>query len=311
MAPFGSLPSVSRFTLAQAFFCEALRFIQIRGGRYNQLQEFLQGCEMRGFRLSVFPLGWTLLASLLLCGCSSAPIDNTAGWSNDKLYNEAKDEIKSGAWDKAIGMFDKLEGRAAGTTLAQQAQLEKAFAQFKTGDKIQALSTLERFMKLHPASPAIDYALYLKGLINFNENLGLFSFITRQDLSERDQKAAKDSYEAFRELSSRFPDSKYASDARQRMTYIVNSLASYEVHVARYYLNRGAYVAAINRAQLAIADFQGVPVIEEALQILISCYDALGLVELRDDTRRVLEKSYPKTVPSQGLGEPKAWWKLW
>ncbi len=208
-------------------------------------------------------------------------------------------------------MFDKLEGRAAGTTLAQQAQLEKAFAQFKTGDKIQALATLERFLKLHPASPAIDYALYLKGLINFNENLGLFSFLTRQDLSERDQKAAKDSYEAFRELSSRFPDSKYAVDARQRMTYIVNSLASYEVHVARYYYNRGAYVAAINRAQLAISDFQGVPVVEEALNILISSYEALGMTELRDDTRRVLEKSYPKIAPTKGLADAKAWWRFW
>ena len=266
---------------------------------------------MRGFRLSVFPLGLAFMASFILCACSSTPIDNTAGWSSEKLFNEAKDEAKSGAWDKAIGMFDKLEGRAAGTTLAQQAQLEKAFAQFKTGDKIQALATLERFLKLHPASPAIDYALYLKGLINFNENLGLFSFLTRQDLSERDQKAAKDSYEAFRELSSRFPDSKYAVDARQRMVYIVNSLASYEVHVARYYYNRGAYVAAINRAQLAISDFQGVPVVEEALNILINSYEALGMTELRDDTRRVLEKSYPKIAPTKGLADAKAWWKFW
>jgi len=264
---------------------------------------------MRGFRLSVLPLGLAFFG-LLLSACSNTPIDNTIGWSNDKLFNEAKDEVKSGAWDKAIVMFDKLEGRAAGTTLAQQAQLEKAFAQYKTGDKIQALATLDRFLKLHPASPAIDYALYLKGLINFNENLGLFSFLTRQDLSERDQKAAKDSYEAFRELSARFPDSKYAADARQRMTYIVNSLASYEVHVARYYYNRGAYVAAVNRAQLAISDFQGVPAIEEALNILISSYDALGMTELRDDTRRVLEKSFPKGALSKSASETKAWWKF-
>lgn len=266
---------------------------------------------MRGFRLSVLPMGMAFLAVLMLSACSNTPIDNTVGWSNDKLYNEAKDEAKSGAWDKAIGMLDKLEGRAAGTTLAQQAQLDKAFAQFKTGDKIQALATLDRFLKLHPASPAIDYALYLKGLINFNENLGLFSFLTRQDLSERDQKAAKDSYESFRELNARFPDSKYASEARQRMTYIVNSLASYEVHVARYYYNRGAYVAAINRAQLAISDFQGVPAVEEALTILISAYDALGMTELRDDTRRVLEKSFPQTAPGKSLAETKAWWKVW
>ena len=114
-----------------------------------------------------------------------------------------------------------------------------------------ALATLDRFIKLHPASPALDYALYLKGIVNFNDNLGMFSFLTRQDLSERDQKAAKESFESFKELATRFPDSRYTPDARARMTYIVNSLAQYEVHVARYYYSRGAYVAAINRAQHA------------------------------------------------------------
>ena len=267
---------------------------------------------MRAFRLSVVPAGLTILVALVLTACASATKDNTATWSTDKLYNEAKDETKAGAWDKAIGLFDKLEGRAAGTTLSQQAQLEKAFAQYKTGDKIQAVATLDRFLKLHPASPAIDYALYLKGLVNFNDNLGLFSFITRQDLSERDQKAAKDSYEAFRELVARFPESKYTPDARQRMTYIVNSLASYEVHVARYYFSRGAYVAAINRAQVAISDFQGVPAVEEALDILIQSYDALGMIDLRNDSRRVLEKSFPQSVLlGKGRAEAKAWWKLW
>jgi outer membrane protein assembly factor BamD len=267
---------------------------------------------MRVFRLSVVPAGLTILVALVLTACASATKDNTATWSTDKLYNEAKDETKAGAWDKAIALFDKLEGRAAGTTLSQQAQLEKAFAQYKTGDKIQAVATLDRFLKLHPASPAIDYALYLKGLVNFNDNLGLFSFITRQDLSERDQKAAKDSYEAFRELVARFPESKYTSDARQRMTYIVNSLASYEVHVARYYFSRGAYVAAINRAQVAISDFQGVPAVEEALDILIQSYDALGMIDLRNDSRRVLEKSFPQSVLlGKDRAEAKAWWKLW
>ena len=117
-------------------------------------------------------------------------------------------------------------------TPAQQAELERAYAYYKQNDQAQALATLDRFIKLHPASPALDYALYLKGLVNFNDNLGLFSFISRQDLSERDQKAAKDSFESFSELTTRFPDSRYAQDARQRMTYIVNSLAQYEVHVA-------------------------------------------------------------------------------
>ena len=163
-----------------------------------------------------------LLLAGLLVGCSSTTEDKTAGWSPNRIHSEAKDEMNSGAYDKAIPLFEKLEGRAAGTPLAQQAQIDKAYAHYKAGEKAEAIATLDRFMKLHPTSPALDYALYLKGLVNFNDNLGLFSFISRQDLSERDQKAAKDSFESFGELVTRFPESRYANDARQRMTYIVN-----------------------------------------------------------------------------------------
>ena len=221
--------------------------------------------------------------------------------------------MNSGAYDKAVPLLEKLEGRAAGTPLAQQAQLDKAYAQYKGGEKAQAIATLDRFMKLHPASPALDYALYLKGLVNFNDNLGMFSWISRQDLSERDQKAAKDSFESFNELVTRFPESRYAQDSRQRMTYIVNSLAQYEVHVARYYYERGAYVAAISRAQSAIADYQQVPATEEALVILVRSYDALDMPQLRDDARRVLLASYPQTtLLNQGFrAKSDPWWKLW
>jgi len=168
-------------------------------------------------------------------------------------------------------------------------------------------------MKLHPASPAIDYALYLKGIVNFNDNLGIFASLSRQDLSERDQKAAKESFESFKELATRFPDSRYTPDARVRMTYIVNSLAEYEVHVARYYYSRGAYVAAINRAQAAVSDYRDVPALEEALFILMRSYDALGMTQLRDDTKRVMEKSYPASEylsrGSKSTQDP--WWKFW
>ncbi|WP_311220911.1 MULTISPECIES: outer membrane protein assembly factor BamD [unclassified Acidovorax] len=260
------------------------------------------------------PLLSVLLASGLLAGCSSTPEDKTAGWSTDKIYSEARDELNSGAYDKAVPLLEKLEGRAAGTPLAQQAQLDKAFAHYKAGEKAQAIATLDRFMKLHPASPAYDYALYLKGLVNFNDNLGLFAWLSRQDLSERDQKAAKDSFESFRDLATRFPDSRYAQDARQRMTYIVNSLAQYEVHVARYYFERGAYVAAISRAQIALADYKDVPALEEALYILIKSYDALGMTQLRDDAQRVMQASYPQSqLLTQNGVKAKAgpWWKVW
>ncbi len=265
---------------------------------------------MLNIRLSVLALSIVSFSMALLAGCAGTNTDPTAAWSPEKIYSEARDEVSAGAWDRAAMLFDKLEGRAAGTPLAQQAQIEKAYAQFRTGDKVQAIATLDRFLKLHPASPAIDYALYLKGLVNFNDNLGLFSFLTQQDLSERDQKAAKDSFESFKELTQRFPDSKYTPDSLQRMTYIVNSLASYEVHVARFYLSKGAHVAAINRAQVAITDYPGVPATKEALEIMVKAYDAMGMKELKADTQRVLDKNFP---PSTKVAPPKAtsWWKFW
>ena len=200
--------------------------------------------------------------------------------------------------------------------MAQQAQLEKAHAYYKADEQAQALAVLDRFMRLHPASPAMDYALYLKGLANFNDNLGLFGSLSQQDLSERDQNAAKTSFESFRELFTRFPDSKYAPDARVRMTYIVNSLAQYEVHVASYYFKRGAYLAAINRAQSAVVNYANSPALPEALSILERSYEALGMTQLRDDTRRVMQTSFPQGSPAaqsntQNTDKHKPWWKLW
>ena len=251
-----------------------------------------------------------LAACVLAAGCASTTEDKTAGWTTDRIYSEAREELTSGSYDKAVPLLEKLEGRAAGTPLAQQAQLDKAYAHYKGGEKAQAIAALDRFMKLHPASPALDYALYLKGLVNFNDELGMFGWLTRQDLSERDQKAAKDSFESFRDLSTRFPESRYANDSRQRMTYIVNSLAQYEVHVARYYFQRGAYVAAISRAQTALADYQNVPAQEEALYILVKSYDALGMTQLRDDTQRIIDATYPNGAAGlKGNGDP--WWKVW
>ena len=252
--------------------------------------------------------------ALLLTACSSTPVDKTANMSPNAIYADAKDELANQQWDKAIPLLDKLEARAAGTPLAQQAQLDKSYAYYKSGEPAQALATLERFLKLHPASPALDYALYLKAIINFNDDLGLFSSLSRQDLAERDQKAAKESFESFKELVSRFPDSKYSINARPRMTYIVNSLAQYEVYVARYYFKRGAYLAAANRAQIAVTDYPGVPAIEEALFILYKSYDALGMNELRDDTKRVLVTNFPQSeflVSGFKAAQSSPWWKVW
>ncbi len=244
-----------------------------------------------------------LVFAVLLGACSTLGDDKTAAMNPQKIYQEAKDEMLSGGWERAIPLLEKLEGRAAGTILAQQAQLDKAYAQYRSREVTQALATLDRFAKQHPASPAMDYALYLRGLVNFNDDVGLLNFISKQDLSERDQKASKESFDAFKDLVARFPDSNYAADARQRMVYIVNALARYEVHVARYYFTRGAYVAAIGRAQTALTEYSNVASSEDALYILVSSYDAMGLTQLRDDSLRVLKTNFPNsTVMARGLG---------
>ena len=250
---------------------------------------------------------------VLLAGCGSTPKEPESQWSAERLYAEAKDEASSGNYDRAAKLYERLEGRASGTALAQQAQIERAYVLYKSGEKAQALATLERFIKLHPTSAALDYALYLQGLVNFNDSMGLLGNLAQQDLSERDQQASRDSYQSFKRLVDQFPQSIYAEDARLRMNYIVNALAAYEVHVARYYYRRGAYVAAANRAQVVVADFQQSPSAKEALAIMVQSYERLGMDDLRDDANRVLLKNFPDTkIDADGLvAMQRPWWKFW
>ena len=273
----------------------------------------LPSLEVKGLRerFGAVMVACTVMAGL--AGCGSTPKDETAGWNLEKLYAEAKQEADNGAYERAAKLYERLEGRAAGTILAQQAQLERAFVLYKSAEKAQALAALERFIKLHPTSPALDYALYLQGLVNINDNLGIFGNLSGQNLSERDQQASRDSYQSFKQLSEQFPQSNYATDARARMVFIVNSLAAYEVHVARYYYRRGAYVAAANRAQQAVREYQQSPAVEEALGLIVQSYGKLGLSQLRDDAERVLRKNFPDSPfgSRETAEETRSWWRLW
>ena len=238
-----------------------------------------------------------LIGALVLGGCGLLPeqADETSGWNAQKLYSEAKLSMSEGGYDRAIQMFEKLEARYPYGRFAQQAQIEVAYAYYKQGEQALALAAADRFIKLHPNHPAVDYAYYLKGLVNFNEDLGWAGYISTQDPTERDPKAARASFDAFRELATRFPDSKYTPDAILRMKYLVNALASLELHVARYYMKRGAYLAAANRAQYAVKNYPDAPATEEALFIMVKAYDSLGLNDLRDDAERVMRTNYPNS----------------
>jgi outer membrane protein assembly factor BamD len=226
------------------------------------------------------------------------------------LYGEAKEDLSVGSYEPAIKKLERVESRAAGTLLGQQAMLDMAWAQFRSNEKAAAITTLDRYLKLHPSSNGVEYAMYLKGLVNFNEDLGLFGRLARQDISERDQQASKDALLAFRDLVQRYPQSRYADDARTRIDFITNNLAKHEVHVARYYLARGAFVAAVNRAQVAVTEYPYAPATEEALAILMTSYDRLGLQELSAGSRRVLEKNFPNST-ALAPAPLKPWWKLW
>ena len=266
--------------------------------------------------LDVKRLGaWLLLAAavVMTAACGSNPKDELAGRNAERLYKEAKEDMDSGNFERAIKALERVEGLGAGSLLAQQAQLDLAYLYWRTTERAQALSTIERFIKLNPSSPALDYAMYLRGVINFNDSLGLLGNLARQDLSERDQRASRDAFTSFKQLVDQFPDSKYAPDARLRMQYIVNSLASYEVHVARYYFQRGAYVAAVNRAQQTVSEFQRAPAAEEALFIIMQSYDRLQLAELRDSTERVLRASFPNSRYLGGSdgAASRPWWRFW
>ena len=254
------------------------------------------------------------LAVLGAAGCGLIPkeVDETAGWSAQKLYGEAKDAMANRVWDKAIKYLEKLEARYPYGRFAQQAQLDVAYSYWKQGERASAIAAADRFIKLYPNHANVDYAYYLKGLVNFNENTGLMSVLDNPDMAERDSKGTRESFDAFKDLVNRFPDSKYSEDARARMRYLVNSLAQYEVHVARYYMKRGAFVAAANRAQYAVQNYPQAPALEEAVFIMVKAYDALGMADLRDAADRVMRTNFPESKYLTGKGGRSApWWKLW
>jgi outer membrane protein assembly factor BamD len=265
-----------------------------------------------------------LLLTLTACGIFSSPEDKspaaTAAQAKE-LYDQAKEAMDSGMYEQAIKHFETLQSRFPYGRYAQQAQLEIAYAHYKQKEPESAIAAADRFIKQYPNNPHVDYAYYLKGLTNFNEDLGLLGGVVQRDLSERDPNAAREAFAAFKELVTRFPESRYAPDSRLRMQYLINALARYEIHVAGYYLRRGAHVAAANRAKDVIRDYPQTPSTLDALRIMVSAYDAMGMNDLRDDARRVLDKNIVRgnEAPAAGRAgssppapqDGKSWWQFW
>ncbi|MDD2685905.1 MAG: outer membrane protein assembly factor BamD [Gallionella sp.] len=236
--------------------------------------------------------------------------------SAEEIYGLAKGELNEGNYDSAVKLYESLQSRYPYGRFAQQALLEMAYAHYRQGEAESAVADADRFIKQYPNNPHVDYAYYVKGLANFNGEIGILKSIGGQDPTERDPKAAQDSFAAFKELVTRFPNSKYAEDSRVRMHYLVNSLAQYELHVARYYLRRGANIAAANRAQGILSQYPHSPATREALGIMVQAYDALGMTDLRDDAKRVLAQNPGSSAdalvaPEVAETTKKSWWQFW
>ncbi|MDP1680106.1 MAG: outer membrane protein assembly factor BamD [Candidatus Nitrotoga sp.] len=259
----------------------------------------------------------TLILLLMLTACSifSPKNEKSAADSAEGIYAQATEQMNNANYLGAIKLFETLQSKYPYGRYAQQAQMEIAYAYYKQNEPESALSAVERFIKQYPNSPNVDYAYYLKGLVNFDEDLGIFGEGFQPDVSERNPKAPREAFDAFKDLVTRFPNSKYAADSKLRMQYLINALARHETQVASYYLRRGAYVAAINRANGVLIEFPQAPATRDALQIMVQAYDAMGQKDLRDDSQRVLDKNIAKDGVKPAVKKSpenkNSWWQFW
>ena len=259
---------------------------------------------------------FSLILSVILNGCfifgDPTEIDYTEGKSDAWIINEAEFYSSSRDWQKAIDFLQKGEKRFPNSKLAPQFKLNLAYAYKQFYKEAEALAMINKFIRAHPNHPVMDYAYYFRGIILFKDK-GIVNKLSMQDISDRDIYQLTQSFNAFKELTIKFPKSKYHADAVDRMTYLMNKISEYELHVARFYMKRRAYIAALNRAKYVIENYNQSIHQEEALVIMVSCYDYLEIEDLKIDTQRVLEKNYPNTRFSAKNMESKErdWWKFW
>jgi outer membrane protein assembly factor BamD len=252
-------------------------------------------------------LALILLLSLIACSSThtltEGDLGNTPRPAAD-IYADAKQALNDHDFEKAGKQLQSLISRYPYGVYAQQAQMELAYAYYRQSDADSALSACDRFLKDYPTSAHADYIYYLKGVINFNADMGMFGNLFPHDLSEHDPVHVQDSFDAFKELVTRYPDSKYVPDAKVRMQFLINALARHEINTARYYLRRHAYVAALNRAKNVLTDYPQTLETRDALQVMVQAYDALGMDKLRDDAQRVLDLNSKNTAATAATARP-------
>lgn len=237
-----------------------------------------------------------LLSALgLLAACAGNEEEQTEIGNLTSAYEEAKEAIARNNYRRGIQIFEAIQARYPFSDLSRQIQLELMYAYYRSGQKEQAIDAADTFMRENPIHPRVDYALYIKGLAYFESEAGFLERRFKKDITERPPKDVAESYSALRRLVERYPASEYAEDAEQRMLFLKNRLAAYENHVADYYLRRGAYVAAVNRAKNALEEYNGADTNARSLKIMAEAYEKLGMHDLADDTRRVLAMNFPTT----------------
>jgi outer membrane protein assembly factor BamD len=245
-----------------------------------------------------------------LAGCAG---DNERDLKSgaDQIFERARSAMDSGNYRNAITYYEALEARFPFSNQSKQAQLDLIYCYYKNGEKESAMDAAQQFERENPTHPRVDYALYMRGLINFPNQHGFFHNLLRVDLARRPQAGARESFSAFSQLLQRYPKSIYAADARQRMIFLRDRLAEHENYVARYYLQRGAYLAALNRAKAAMVTYDGAPVIPETMAIMVESYEKLGMQDLADNTRTVMAESFPQATTAQVTAEKKPWYRFW
>jgi outer membrane protein assembly factor BamD len=227
--------------------------------------------------------------------------DPTEGWSANKIYLSAKEALDGGDYERAVTLYEALEARYPLGRFAQQAQLEKAYAYYKYDEADSALDAIDRFLRMNPSSENADYALYLRGLVNFNRGSSIMDKVFPRSIADLDTVRQKESFQDFSHVLTRYPSSKYAPDSRERVKHLRNSLAESEVNVAQYYMKRGAWLAAFNRAEYAIKHYEGSPAIIDALEIKVKAANQLGKPDLAADSLKVLQMNFPERAATLKL----------